>query len=109
MGSVIQFPKKEHQITKPRTQEDLDKSIEDFRMSYILDVSEFLLNIIMTETDRAGFNLDDADINDVVLIGETIKSLMMKKNGYAHKLQDFAEVYEEFLTASEEGAIVEQD
>lgn len=102
MGKIVEFPKQiQHNQTKPRNKEELYKSVEDFRMSYIEDVSEFLLNIIMVETGRAGFELNETDINDVMLIGDSLKSLMMKKNGMHHILQEFSEEYQELLTSDD--------
>lgn len=97
MVEIIQFPKT-HDKNKFPTQEDLIKSKEDFHKSYIEDVSDFMVNIILVETGRAGFDLSDDDINDVLLISDSIKSLMLKKRGIDHILQEFSDDYQDFLT-----------
>lgn len=97
MGEIIQFPKTHDKNILP-TQEDLKKSKDDFHKSYIEDVSDFMVNIILMETGRAGFDLNDDDINDVMLIADSIKSLMLKKRGIEHTLQAFSDDYQDFLT-----------
>lgn len=91
MGKIIKFPnKKIYDQTKPETEIELKNSKENYRMSYIDDVSEFITNIVIVETSRAGFDLSDEDVEDILLISECVKSLMMKKNGMYHALQDLS-------------------
>ena len=108
MVEIIQFPKT-HNKNKLPTQEDLKKSKDDFHKSYIEDVSDFMVNIILMETGRAGFNLNDDDINDVMLIADSIKSLMLKKRGIEHTLQAFSDDYQDFLTNGGEDDKVDEE
>ena len=108
MGEIIRFPKTHDKNILP-TQEDLKKSKDEFHISYIEDVSDFMVNIILAETGRAGFELDDDDVNDVILIMDSIKSLMLKKRGIGHTLQAFSDEYQDFLTNGGEDDKVENE
>lgn len=90
MGEIYEFPKNKD-VTKPTSHSEFNDSIEQFRMGYIDDVSEFLLNVIMSEITRGGFSVSEEDTDDVVLILESIRSLMMKKQGFDHPLQEVAQ------------------
>ena len=90
MGEIYEFPRNK-QITKPLTSNDLTESIEQFRIGYIDDISEFLINILISEISRGGFEINDEDTDDIMLMVESIRSLMMKKSGFDHPLQEVAQ------------------
>jgi len=117
MDNVIKFPDRfSKEKTKPATSEKMQENITEFRMGYIDDVSDFISNIMIMEMDRAGFHLEDTDMADIFFVRDSIKSLMMKKMGYAHPIQEIVrqsfdesdEDESEDLTNEEESAITEE-
>lgn len=89
MAEIFEFPRNK-ETTKPMNNIELTESIENFRMGYIDDITEFLLTILVGEIGRAGFELEHKDTNDIMLISESLRSFMMKKSGFEHPLQDIA-------------------
>lgn len=103
MGTVINFPNIQEDVTKATTMQGLANNIHQYRMGYIEEVSEFLLTIVLNEITRAGFALEEDDSNEVQLMFESIKAIMMKKNGYEHPLHDISSDIDNYIETSELG------
>lgn len=88
--NVIKFPKLEGEINYNASEE-----IAKYKMEFIEEVTKFLTGMVFSELERANTNLDDEDVPDAILIAESIKSLMMKKHGFEHPLQEFSIDFEE--------------
>jgi hypothetical protein len=89
-NNVIKFPKLEGEINYNANEE-----LAKFKMTFIEEVTKFLTGMVFSELERANTDLDDDDIPDAILIAESIKSLMMKKHGFEHPLQEFSVDFEE--------------
>lgn len=96
MGEILSFPKKEG-FNNPMTSSELSDKIEEFRVGYVDDVSEFILAVVISEIGRAGFDLVEEDDNDVMLICESVRSLMLRKQGIEHNLQNIADDLENIV------------
>lgn len=101
MTNVIKFPKKQGNEEEARKSikslEDLDIQLKEFKSLFVDDISEFILGIIGSEMERANIILENEDFNDVILMVESIKSLMLKKLGVDHQLQQFAIEYSQSI------------
>lgn len=89
MSNVLNFPdrfsKEKH---KPNNKTEMKQNIAEFRLGYIDDISDFISNIMLMEMDRAGFNFEEEDLPDILFTRDSLKSLMMKKHGFRHPIQE---------------------
>lgn len=109
MGNVLNFPdrfsKDKH---KPTTKTEMKQNIAEFRMGYIDDISDFISNIMLMEMDRAGFSFEEEDLPDILFTRDSLKSLMMKKHGFRHPIQEIvtSSLEDEEEDTEEENAVL---
>lgn len=101
MSNVYKFPTNNDK-TRPLTHDEMRANIEDYRIGYVDVVSEFLTEMLLLEISRAGFNIGEDDLNEMTLIVESLRSLMLKKSGCEHPLQDFSMELEEMFSEENE-------
>ena len=89
-SNVIRFPNKS---VLPVTNEEASEKIKEVRDAYVEALAIDIAAEVFSKCVRADFDVTPIDVfKDVVLVVESIKSLMLKTKGIEHPLQDFAEL-----------------
>ena len=101
--NIISFPKKNTEtedinINAQSNLNDLktkiDDNIELMKIYHINQSMEFIISVIFTQLQIAGFNIiENSNVNfkDNAMIVESIRSLLMKTHGLYHPIQVVAE------------------
>lgn len=108
MSNVYKFPSINDK-TRPLTQDEMRANIEEYRVGYVDVVAEFLTEMLILELARAGFNVAETDLNEITLVLESLRSLMLKKSGCEHPLQDIAVDLETMFSEEDENEDIDEE
>jgi len=103
MSNIIDFPK--HIFgAPPKSAEELQQKLEEYRHSYSDEISEILWGHVLREMMRSGCEFANdmpKYFPSMLLVLESMRSLHLQSQGIHHPLQDYAkeemdvEAYEE--------------
>ena len=103
--NVIHFPKLRFD-SPPQSLEEMKDKIEEYRMGFSWEMSEILLNNVLSELSRVGLPHDYFDREDskphIYLLFEAIRSLYLHSCNIDYDLHEFAEEYYKDLDNVEE-------
>ena len=90
--NVVTFPKLKLN-SPPQSAKELAEQIEEFKIGHSDQIAEVIWQYVLAEIVRSGANFDKETMDyfpAMVLILESIRSLLLLSNEIHHPLQDFA-------------------
>ena len=89
MGKVIQFPNSNTDPAFVKSEQERLQNVRKYQIDLCLDMSIDLTYVLLDQIQQRGIELNSDDIDQhLLMVSESIKSLLLKASDIRHPLQD---------------------